>query len=89
VSNWKNEKFDKLIEEANMLTDQVKRYEKLAEAEQLMLDDGILLPLCHLITQNCIDLTELGGWFPNALDVHPFKYMFFREQEPTLSNWDL
>ena len=89
VANWKNEKYDKLLEEANMLTDQIKRYEKLAEAEQLLLDDGILLPLCHLITTNCIDLTELGGWFPNALDMHPFKYMFFREQEPTLSNWDL
>ncbi|MCR4714563.1 MAG: peptide ABC transporter substrate-binding protein [Treponemataceae bacterium] len=89
VSNWKNDNFDKLIEEANTFTDSVKRYEKLAEAEQLLLDDGILLPLCHLITQNCIDLTEIGGWFPNALDMHPFKYMYFREQVPTLSNWDL
>ena len=89
VTNWKNENFDKLIEEANSLTNQSKRYEKLAEAEQLLLDDGIILPLCYLITTNCINLDEIGGWFPNALDMHPFKYMYFREQEPTLSNWDL
>ena len=89
VSNWSNEEFDALIAEANTFTDSAKRYEKLAQAEQLLLDDGILLPLCHLITVNCIDLTEIGGWFPNALDMHPFKYIYFREQEPTLSNWDL
>ena len=75
VTNWKNESFDKLIEEANSMSNQAKRYEKLAEAEQLLLDDGIILPLCHLITTNCIDLNEIGGWFPNALDMHPFKYM--------------
>ena len=89
ITNWKNESFDKLIEEANSMSNQAKRYEKLAEAEQLLLDDGIILPLCHLITTNCIDLNEIGGWFPNALDMHPFKYMYFREQEQELSNWDL
>ena len=89
VTNWKNENFDKLIEEANSLTNQAKRYEKLAEAEQLLLDDGIILPLCHLITTNCINLNEIGGWFPNALDMHPFKYVYFRDYTPELSNWDL
>ena len=89
ITNWKNETFDRLIQEANSLTNQVKRYEKLAEAEQLLLDDGIILPLCHLITTNCIDLNEIGGWFPNALDIHPFKYIYFRDYTPELSNWDL
>lgn len=89
ITNWKNENFDKLIEEANSMSNQAKRYEKLAEAEQLLLDDGIILPLCHLITTNCIDLNVIGGWFPNALDMHPFKYMYYRDYTPALSDWDL
>jgi hypothetical protein len=25
---------------------------------------------------------ELGGWFPNALDIHPFKYLAFKAFRP-------
>ncbi len=89
VTKWKSEEFDRLLDEANYITNQAKRYEKLAEAEQLMLDDAVIIPLCYLITENCIDLTEIGGWFPNSLDIHPFKYLYFREPEPAISNWDL
>ncbi|MCR4940929.1 MAG: peptide ABC transporter substrate-binding protein [Treponemataceae bacterium] len=89
VTNWKNEKFDNLLNEANSITNTTKRYEKLAEAEQLMLDDAVIIPLCHLITTNCIDLEEIGGWFPNALDIHPFKYLYFREVTATVSEFNL
>jgi peptide/nickel transport system substrate-binding protein/oligopeptide transport system substrate-binding protein len=29
-----------------------------------------------------VDTGELDGWFPNALDIHPFKYMSFKTFRP-------
>jgi peptide/nickel transport system substrate-binding protein/oligopeptide transport system substrate-binding protein len=31
---------------------------------------------------NIIDLNEIEGWYPNVLDIHPFKYMGFRVRRP-------
>jgi peptide/nickel transport system substrate-binding protein/oligopeptide transport system substrate-binding protein len=25
---------------------------------------------------------ELDGWYPNALDIHPFKYLSFKAARP-------
>jgi peptide/nickel transport system substrate-binding protein/oligopeptide transport system substrate-binding protein len=31
---------------------------------------------------NIVDTNELEGWFPNALDIHPFKYLSFNAFSP-------
>ncbi len=80
-THWTDEKFDDLLEEATTIEDQDERYEKLAEAEQYLLDAGILLPLSHPVSFNVVDTSVLGGWYPNALDIHPFKNMYFMEAE--------
>lgn len=76
-AHWKNAEFDKLLAEASLLSDNTKRYEKLAEAEKLLLDSGVILPLSHTVSSNIIDLQEVGGWYENALDMHPFKSLYF------------
>ncbi len=78
---WTDDEFDALLEEATTIEDQEERYEKLAEAEQFLLDAGIILPLSHPVSFNVVDTSVLGGWYPNALDIHPFKDMFFIKQE--------
>ncbi len=80
-TEWTDNDFDKLLEEATVIEDQEERYEKLAEAEQYLLDAGIILPLSHPVSFNVVDTSVLGGWYPNALDIHPFKNMYFIEQE--------
>jgi peptide/nickel transport system substrate-binding protein/oligopeptide transport system substrate-binding protein len=54
----------------------------LAEAEKLLLDRGVVLPICFNPALNIVDTGELDGWYPNALDIHPFKYLSFRAFRP-------
>ncbi|MDR1247756.1 MAG: peptide ABC transporter substrate-binding protein [Treponema sp.] len=58
------------------------RMETLAAAEKLLLDRGAVLPISYSPAVNIVDTSELGGWFPNALDIHPFKYFSFRAFRP-------
>ncbi len=78
-SKWNNEKFDELIRLANETTDNAEHYKLLAKAEQLLLDDGEVLPITHSICLHAVNLLSVGGWFVNALDIHPFKYLYFKE----------
>ena len=81
---WENAEFDALMEEASRLTNPEKRYEKLAEAENLLLDEAVILPISHPIALNFIDLSSVGGWYSNALDIHPFKYIYFNQKQTEL-----
>jgi peptide/nickel transport system substrate-binding protein/oligopeptide transport system substrate-binding protein len=58
------------------------RMETLAAAEKLLLDRGVVLPISYSPAVNIVDTDELGGWFPNALDIHPFKYFSFKAFRP-------
>ena len=82
VTDWKNSQYDALLEEAAKITDAVKRYEKLAEAEQLLLDQGVIYPISHTLNVNIIDFDTVKGWFDNALDIHPLKYLKFVRPDP-------
>ncbi len=74
-SGWKNAEYDRLLEAA-AITDEAERYNLLAKAENMLLDEGMVLPLYRAVTSSVIDLTEVGGWFANAFDVHPLKYLY-------------
>jgi peptide/nickel transport system substrate-binding protein/oligopeptide transport system substrate-binding protein len=65
-----------------MLEDGITRLTTLAEAEKLLLDRGVILPICFYPALNIVDTGELDGWYPNALDIHPFKYLSFRAFRP-------
>ena len=58
------------------------RWETLAEAESLLLNRGTVLPVSYSPAINIIDTDEISGWYPNVLDIHPFKYMAFRSLRP-------
>ncbi|CEM62528.1 peptide ABC transporter substrate-binding protein [Treponema phagedenis] len=76
-SGWNNQKFEKRIEEASDENDFQKRYRLLADAEQILLDNAVILPLSHSPAINVIDLRSIGGWYPNAINIHPFKFIKF------------
>ena len=73
--------YERLIEKS-MLEDGQTRLRTLAEAEKLLLDRGTVLPIYYSPALNIIDTGELEGWYPNALDIHPFKYILFRTFRP-------
>jgi peptide/nickel transport system substrate-binding protein/oligopeptide transport system substrate-binding protein len=73
--------FEELIERSMREEGQV-RLATLAQAEKLLLDRGAVLPICYNPALNIVDTGELDGWYPNALDIHPFKYLSFRTHRP-------
>jgi peptide/nickel transport system substrate-binding protein/oligopeptide transport system substrate-binding protein len=73
--------FEALIERS-MIEEGKKRMETLAEAEKLLLDRGVVLPIYFNPALNIVDTGELDGWFPNAMDIHPFKYLSFKTLRP-------
>lgn len=84
-SGWNNENFNKLLDEASLYTDE-NHNKLLAQAEQLLLDEAVILPIQHPVSVNIIDLNAVGGWAINAFDIHPLKYLFKRETKPNIPN---
>jgi len=80
-SHYSNEEYDGLIRRAMGETGNA-RYETLAEAEHLLLWDAIVLPISHSPSINLINLEYVDGWYPNPLDVHPFKFLSFSSGKP-------
>jgi peptide/nickel transport system substrate-binding protein/oligopeptide transport system substrate-binding protein len=73
--------YEALIEQS-MVEEGKTRLETLAKAEKLLLDRGVVLPIFFNPALNIVDTGELDGWYPNALDIHPFKYMAFKALRP-------
>jgi oligopeptide transport system substrate-binding protein len=73
--------YEALIERS-MLEEGNTRMATLAQAEKLLLDRGVVLPIFYHPALNIIDTGELEGWYPNALDIHPFKYFYFKAYRP-------
>ncbi len=71
-SGFSSRKFDsKLAESVNLPF--LQRFAKLREAEDILLQSCQVLPIEHFPAVNLIDKRFVEGWFPNALDIHPFK----------------
>jgi peptide/nickel transport system substrate-binding protein/oligopeptide transport system substrate-binding protein len=75
LSGYRNSEYDGAIEQALAQEQSDKRLDQLAEAEKLLLDEAAVLPIKHSPAFNVINLDEVEGWFPNPLDIHPFKYL--------------
>jgi peptide/nickel transport system substrate-binding protein/oligopeptide transport system substrate-binding protein len=80
-AHYDDDDYEALIEKS-MLEEGDARWAILAEAEQLLLDRGAVLPISYSPAVNIVDSGELEGWFHNALDIHPFKYLAFRSFRP-------
>ncbi len=73
-AGYNSEEYNRLLREA--VGDD--RYEKMSQAEKLLLMTAQVLPISHSPALNLIDLRFLDGWYPNVLDIHPFKYIRFK-----------
>ncbi len=73
-SRYSNDEYDELISTAMGMTGD-ERYETLSRAEEILLADGVVLPVSHSPSINLINLGLVDGWYPNPLDIHPFKFM--------------
>jgi len=80
-AHYSDDDYEALIEKS-MTEDGDERLATLADAEKLLLERGTVLPISYSPALNIVDTNELDGWYPNALDIHPFKYLSFKSFRP-------
>jgi peptide/nickel transport system substrate-binding protein/oligopeptide transport system substrate-binding protein len=73
--------YEALIERS-MIQEGKERLATLAEAEKLLLNRGTIIPISYSPALNIVDTGEVDGWYPNVLDIHPFKYLAFKSYQP-------
>ena len=81
---WKNQDYENMLRIANAEADGRVRYKKLAEVEELLLNSNVIIPLSHNPSVNVIDLYQVSGWYPNAINVHPFKFIKLKKAKSNL-----
>ena len=79
-AGYSSRDYDRLIDLALGNTG-LDRLQSLAKAEELLLQEAVILPLRHGVAASLIDLQRVSGWSPNQLDIHPFRYMGFRRAD--------
>ena len=72
--------YDAAVADSQTMADGSLRYRRQADAEELLLSRAVVLPLSHSAAVHLIDLDRVDGWFPNPLDIHPFKFIRFKEK---------
>lgn len=77
-ARFKSDEYDSIIRQS-MGEKGKQRYESLSKAEELILTTAVVLPIRHSPAFNLIDLDDIDGWYPNPLDIHPYKYLTFVE----------
>ena len=76
-ARYDDDDYEALIEKS-MTEEGDARLATLADAEKLLLERGTVLPISYSPALNIVDTNELDGWYPNALDIHPFKFLSFK-----------
>ena len=77
---------NQLLSDAANADDSESHYKCLSQAEQILLDDGVIIPVSHPVSLHVIDLDIIGGWSTNALDLHPLKTLYIKHKELKLPN---
>lgn len=77
-SGFSNAQFDRAIRESLEMSGR-KRYEFLSAAEQTLLDSAAVMPVSYSPSINLVNTDIISGWYPNPIDIHPFKYLRFRQ----------
>ncbi len=83
-TGWSNPAYDKLLDEANSDPDEMGRFEKLARAEFMMMQDQPVIPLQTQAT-NWIKKPFVKGLYPNPGTLHAWKFVYI-ETDP--QKWD-
>ncbi len=83
-SGFQDDKYDKMLDEANAELDVQKRYEKLAAAEYYAMTQLPAIPLTINAT-NWMKKPYVKGLYPNSGTLHPWKFVYL---EPDQNKWD-
>lgn len=77
LAYFSNEEYDALLDAATNAADEVTRKDLLLQAEQVLLDSGVVIPMSTAFATNFVRNDLISGWETNPLDIHPFKEISF------------
>jgi ABC-type oligopeptide transport system substrate-binding subunit len=83
-TGWWDKRYVQLLDSANRILDPMQRYEKLAEAEKMLLDSGAVIPLLVRST-DWMKKPYIKGMYPNPGTLFAWKYVYI-ERDP--ARWD-
>ena len=76
LANFRDSRYDDILKLA-MNADEISRRKLLLQAEQLLLDSGVVIPMSTAFATNFVRRDMISGWETNPLDIHPFKTISF------------
>ncbi|MBR2282474.1 MAG: hypothetical protein IJ863_07635, partial [Spirochaetales bacterium] len=79
LANFSDEEYDALLDAASNAADEVSRKDLLLQAEQVLLDSGVVIPMSTAFATNFVRTDLISGWETNPLDIHPFKEISFND----------
>ncbi len=85
-SLWSNKEYDNYLIEAGRAESSTDRMKLLSKAEQVLINDGEIIPVNYSLSMHIINTDEIGGWYSNALDLHPLRYLHFKKVEKPLKD---
>ena len=71
---YSNPEYDKLMLEAEVTPDLVKRSEMMQKAEALAMRDQPVIPIYHYVSKNLVS-TKAVGFVDNPQDIHRWRYV--------------
>ncbi len=80
ATGWWDPKYDKMLDDANRETDEMKRLEMLARAELYVMQQQIVIPLATNGT-SWMKKPYIKGMYPNPGTLHPWKFVYI-ETDP-------
>ena len=78
--DYRNPKFDALMDEAGNSNDPARRYELFREAEAIVNQDAPFLPVSFYESSHLIK-PYVKGWQSNIMDQHLSRYMYSLEHQ--------
>lgn len=75
ATGWWDPKYDKMLDDANKETDEMKRFEMMAAAEFYMMNEQIIIPLGTAGT-SWMKKPYIKGMYPNPGTLHPWKFVY-------------
>jgi oligopeptide transport system substrate-binding protein len=83
-TGWWDSKYVALLDDANKTLDPQQRYQKLFEAEKILLESQAVIPLMEASTR-WMKKPYVKGMYPNPGTMHAWKFVYI-ERDP--AKWD-
>ncbi|MCH6255404.1 peptide ABC transporter substrate-binding protein [Puniceicoccaceae bacterium K14] len=77
-SGWGSQEYDDLLAKAAKAKSLEERMEYFHQAEKILADESPFIPIYYYMSSYLLD-SRIKGWYPNLLDHHPYKYVYFEE----------